>query len=116
MNLAEAKIHSMGKLFDTESFSKSVSYTPYGGVLVPNVIANIIYGYSDNNYGLKSDDYTWVLTAERDFRSTGAEGSTKNVAVIVVQVSVITNPQYQDIIKEPNGTIWTITEVFDREN
>ncbi len=112
MDFSEAKAHAMELLFDTDRFSRLVTYSPHGGNTY-QLPANILYGVSaDSSY--RGDGHTWRLTVERDsrvdFRHNNGAYRIATVVVRAADISAI--PEYRDTIKF-DDTTWTITEIYE---
>lgn len=112
MDLASAKEHALGLLFDTNSCARSITYTPNGGTPVLGVPAVIAYGEPASLNKFKGDGHTWRLTVQRDSRANFKRGLVRSLAMVSVLASDIPNPDYRDCI-EFDGFKWTVTEVQD---
>lgn len=113
MNFSEAKSHAMGVLFDTNYFSKLVTYTPHGGAPIPNLPANFSQGSVKDNDGRRGDGTTWRLTVESDSRADFRHGVARHVATVVIRASDVPSPGYRDTMVFEDGSVWRVTEVYD---
>lgn len=107
MNFPEAKAHAMELLFDTDRFSRLVTYNSHC-----DIPANILYGVSvDSSY--RGDGHTWRLTVERDSRVDFKHNGVRRIATVVIRAADIpAAPEYRDTIKF-DDTTWTITEIYE---
>lgn len=112
MDLASAKQHALGLLFDTNSCARSITYTPNGGTPILDVPAVIAYGEPTSRNMFRGDGHTWRLTVERDSRANFNRGVVRSLAMVSVKASDIPTPDYRDCI-EFDGFTWTVTEVQD---
>jgi len=100
--------------FDTDAFATAVVYTPVGGGDAVTIPAVIDYGDGSLDYGKSGSGDTWSVTCAKGTRPDFDRGRVRDVAVVTIKASDVSDPQYRDTILI-DGEVWTVTDAQAQE-